>query len=67
MFIKQKQGCGRLLRIVTDTGAVAVLDIRALLHYKSHTLAAFPNARVTSDIGDIERLMREKKGPEYFA
>ena len=55
-----------MLRIETDIGTVALLDIRTLLHFKNYALAAFPNTRVASNSEDIKQLMRDKEGPEYF-
>jgi ATP-dependent DNA helicase DinG len=69
MLIKLKQGHGRLIRTETDTGCVAILDSRANTRgaYRGRVLAALPNCRVTSGIGDIDRFMLEKKPPAYFA
>jgi ATP-dependent DNA helicase DinG len=69
MLMKLKQGHGRLLRVETDTGCVAILDSRANTRgaYRDRVLAALPDCRVTPDIGDIEKFMLEKKPPAYFA
>jgi ATP-dependent DNA helicase DinG len=69
MLLKLKQGFGRLIRVVTDTGAVAILDSRANLHgaYRSRILAALPDCRVTASVLDIDTFMLDKKLPAYFA
>jgi ATP-dependent DNA helicase DinG len=68
MLIKLKQGFGRLIRIETDTGVVAILDFRAGKNgaYRSRVLAALPPCRVTSSFADIDSFMLKKKTPEYF-
>jgi ATP-dependent DNA helicase DinG len=69
MLMKLKQGFGRLIRTETDTGVVAILDSRANLYgaYRRRVLAALPDCRVTSNIGDIDSFMQGKKSPAYFA
>jgi ATP-dependent DNA helicase DinG len=68
MLLKLKQGFGRLIRTETDTGVVAILDSRANSSgvYRKRVLDALPDCRVTTDIGEIERFILEKKPPEYF-
>jgi len=68
MLIKLKQGFGRLIRSETDSGVVALLDCRASRSgaYRGRVLAALPDCRVTSEIGDVESFISERKPPEYF-
>ena len=68
MLIKLKQGSGRLIRTEKDTGCVAILDSRVNLNgaHRKRTLDALPKCRVTADIAEIERFIREKKPPEYY-
>jgi ATP-dependent DNA helicase DinG len=68
MLIKGKQGCGRLIRLETDTGCIALLDSRANRHgiYRVPVLSAWPPCRVTDKISDIADFMRAVKSPEYF-
>ncbi len=68
MLIKLKQGFGRLLRIESDTGVVAILDCRAGQQraYGQRVLSALPACRVTSNIKDVRKFFRDKKSPEYF-
>ena len=68
MLIKLKQGCGRLLRIETDTGVIALLDCRVGLHgaYRGCVVNGLSNYRVTDEIADIEPFLLEKKSSEYF-
>jgi ATP-dependent DNA helicase DinG len=68
MQVKLKQGHGRLIRIETDTGVVAILDCRALpgAAYHRHAMGALPPCRVTSNILEIEPFLREAKPSSYF-
>jgi ATP-dependent DNA helicase DinG len=68
MLIKGKQGCGRLIRLETDKGCIAIFDSRANKHgiYRTPLLYALPSCRVTDKISDIADFMREVKPPEYF-
>ena len=68
MLIKLKQGFGRLIRLITDTGAVAILDSRANSGgaYRECILATLPDCRVTGDIGVVEKFFIAKKPPKYF-
>ncbi|GHV33408.1 hypothetical protein FACS18949_07260 [Clostridia bacterium] len=68
MLIKLRQGAGRLIRTETDTGVIAILDCRANERgaYFLPVTAALPDCRVTSDIGDIDPFLRERKPAEYF-
>jgi len=69
MLIKLKQGCGRLLRTVTDKGVVALFDLRVskLGAYRTRVLNASPDCAVTDDIAVVEDFYRANKPPEYFA
>jgi len=69
MQLRLKQGGGRLIRLVTDTGVIAILDFRASLKgaYRKYALAALPPCRVTSDIGDIDPFLRAVKDEAYFS
>jgi len=68
MFIKLKQGFGRLIRTITDTGVVAILDSRVNKYgfYRELVLSILPKCYVTGDIGIVEGFMRVKKSPCYF-
>ncbi|MCL2053354.1 MAG: hypothetical protein FWG90_02780 [Oscillospiraceae bacterium] len=68
MFIKLKQGFGRLIRTEKDTGVVAILDCRANEYgaYHKRVIHALPDCRITSDFGEIEPFLRDKKPVDYF-
>ena len=68
MLVKLKQGFGRLIRTVTDTGVVAILDSRANGRgaYRSRVLAALPECGVTNSVSVVSRFIEDKKTPEYF-
>jgi Rad3-related DNA helicase len=68
MIIKLKQGFGRLIRMVTDTGVVAILDSRAGLcgAYRARILNALPDCLVVRYISELETFLRSKKPPEYW-
>ena len=68
MLIKLKQGFGRLIRTETDTGVVAILDSRAAEGGAYHDLVMdiLPDCPVTSDLGDVDEFLCEKKGPSYW-
>ena len=68
MLVKLKQGFGRLIRIETDTGVVAILDCRACMGAACHdtVLAALPPCRVTQRIDDVGDYIEEKKTPAYY-
>ena len=68
MLIKLKQGFGRLIRTVTDTGIVAILDSRVNRRgaYRRRVLNALPNCYVTDDLNFVDGFMRVKKQPCYF-
>ena len=69
MQVKLKQGHGRLIRIETDTGVVAILDCRALqgAAYHRHVLAALPPCRMTLHLSDVNDFYRLNKASTYFA
>ncbi|MGH9229660.1 MAG: ATP-dependent DNA helicase, partial [Acidimicrobiales bacterium] len=57
------QGAGRLIRTVTDRGAVAVLDPRlATARYGPKIVATLPRMRRTKDRAEIERFLRDLRG-----
>jgi len=68
MLIKLKQGFGRLIRTERDSGCVAILDSRINMGgaYRGRVLAALPPCRVTSDITEVDRFMRNIKPAAYF-
>ena len=68
MQIKLKQGFGRAIRTETDTCVVAILDERAAQgqRYSGDVLAALPEMPVTGSLKDVERFIRNVKGPDYF-
>lgn len=68
MEIKLKQGFGRLIRIVSDTGAIAILDSRAHkngVYYKS-VRKALPVVNETSNICDVEDFFHAVKDDDFF-
>jgi ATP-dependent DNA helicase DinG len=69
MLIKLKQGFGRLIRALTDTGVVAILDSRANSTgaYRERILATLPDCNVTSVIKKVWQFFRAVKAPGYFA
>jgi ATP-dependent DNA helicase DinG len=68
MLVKLKQGFGQLLRLESDTGVAAILDIRAYFGGTYHIplIDALPPCRMTDDIDEIGQFLREVKGTEYF-
>jgi len=68
MLVRLVQGDGRGLRTISDTCALALLDIRALPDgplWDSIRLA-LPPRRVTTDIRILDTFFRRVKGPGYF-
>ena len=68
MQLKLRQGFGRAIRTETDTCVVSILDSRAARggRYHEAVLEALPKCRMTEDIGEVERFIREKKGIDYY-
>lgn len=68
MQIKLKQGFGRAIRTETDTCVVAILDERAAKdkRYFGDVLTALPEMPITDSLKDVERFIRQVKGPDYF-
>lgn len=68
MQLKLRQGFGRAIRTETDTCVVSILDSRAARggRYHEAVLEALPKCRITEDIGEVERFIREKKGIDYY-
>ena len=68
MLLKLKQGFGRLIRLESDTGVVAVLDSRARVGgaYRDAVLDALPPCRVTDSVKDVERFIQTVKNKDYF-
>ena len=68
MQLKLRQGFGRAIRTETDTCVVSILDSRATRggRYHKAVLDALPKCRMTEDIGEVERFIREKKGIDYY-
>ena len=68
MQLKLRQGFGRAIRTETDTCVVSILDSRAATggRYHEAVLEALPKCRITEDIGEVERFIREKKGIDYY-
>jgi ATP-dependent DNA helicase DinG len=69
MLVKLKQGFGRLIRIESDIGVVALLDFRMRSDgaYRSDALRALPLCRVTDSIAEVQDFLLLKKPPEYFS
>lgn len=54
-----KQGVGRLIRSVTDTGVVAIMDVRLYTKgYGKRFLKSLPPAPVTREIEDVKRFFQ---------
>ena len=68
MLVKLKQGFGRLIRKMGDTGVVAMLDSRVSTRgmYRSRVLSALPACPVTSSIKKVRDFFRAKKPAHYF-
>jgi ATP-dependent DNA helicase DinG len=68
MIIKLKQGHGRVLRLVSDTGIIAILDsrVRVGAPYRDKVLASLPKCFVTSSVVKARAFLIKKKMPEYF-
>jgi ATP-dependent DNA helicase DinG len=66
MLIRLLQGHGRLIRLETDSGVIAILDSRMNGFYRDVTLTALPFCPVTSSISRVEDFMLEIKTPEYY-
>lgn len=68
MQLKLRQGFGRAIRTETDTCVVSILDSRAARggRYHETVLEALPKCRMTEDIEEVERFIREKKGIDYY-
>lgn len=68
MALRLKQGGGRLLRTVKDTGVIALFDIRASEGepYHDYVLNALPSCPVTNDIAVVEKFYITQKPPAYF-
>ncbi|MCL2343592.1 MAG: ATP-dependent DNA helicase [Firmicutes bacterium] len=68
MLIKLKQGFGRLIRAVSDTGVIAIIDSRANSSgaYRRRILTALPSCRVTSRIIGVKQFFEKKKPIEFF-
>jgi ATP-dependent DNA helicase DinG len=68
MLIKLKQGFGRLIRSMRDTGVVAILDSRVSRNgaYRQCVLDVLPRCIVTDAIAKVRQFFREKKSDKYF-
>ena len=68
MQSKLRQGFGRAIRTETDTCVVAVLDSRAAegQRYHAAVLEALPKCRLSDNLEDVARFVRERKTPEYI-
>ena len=60
--LRLKQGFGRLLRTITDTGVVGILDSRLVTkRYGKKLIADLPPAPLTHSIADVETFFMKKK------
>jgi ATP-dependent DNA helicase DinG len=62
MAISLRQGLGRLLRTSTDKGLLAILDNRLApggKSYRYEVLAMIPPSKLTSDIREVAKFMRD--------
>ena len=69
MLLKLKQGFGRLIRTMRDTGVVAILDarVRSDGSYRFSVIDALPKCRITDSIAEVRRFIRAVKNKEYFS
>ena len=63
-----RQGFGRAIRTETDTCVISILDYRAAPGQRYHqaVLDSLPEMKVSQDIEEVRRFIREKKTAEYF-
>ena len=63
-----KTGFGRLIRIETDTGVIAILDFRVNQNgtYRRNVIDVLPPCEITGKIYTLEKFMRLNKLPAYF-
>jgi ATP-dependent DNA helicase DinG len=68
MLHKLRQGLGRLIRLETDTGIVAILDCRVSRKgkYRRRVLNSIPAYTLAGSIDEIRSFIKNVKGPEYF-
>jgi ATP-dependent DNA helicase DinG len=68
MLHKLRQGLGRLIRLETDTGIVAILDSRVNSkgRYRNRILNSIPNYPLANSTGEIRHFIEAVKNPEYF-
>ena len=68
MLVKLKQGFGRLIRKMGDTGVVAILDSRVNERgaYRRKVLSALPSCPVTSSITKVKTFFYKVKSASYF-
>ena len=60
--ITLKQGIGRLIRSRNDRGVIAILDPRLRTKgYGKDFLQSLPRMRITSDVADVEAILRSDK------
>jgi len=67
MLIKLKQGFGRLIRTVKDSGVVAILDSR-VNRYGSHrrrVIKTLPKCHITDEISIVAQFFKYMKPAEY--
>jgi len=69
MLVKLKQGFGRLIRKMGDTGVVAILDSRVNSRgaYRNTALNALPKCRVTSCVVTVKKFIKDRKSIGYFS
>jgi ATP-dependent DNA helicase DinG len=63
MIIDLKQGCGRLIRNMTDWGALAILDPRVRLkpYGRTQVVPALPPAKYTHRMGEVEEFFHQRR------
>lgn len=68
MLVKLMQGFGRLIRSMSATGVVAILNscVRKGGPYRTEILKALPFCRVTSSIAAIPAFLRARKPRAYW-
>jgi len=68
MLVKLKQGFGRLIRAVNDTGVVAILDIRAYFGgaYHERVINALPKCKIVDEMPIVESFLKSVKPASYF-
>ena len=68
MIIKLRQGAGRLIRTESDTGILAILDVRASSRgtHRARVLKALHKYPLVTSIDEVADFIRSVKEETYF-